>query len=304
MTPRRHLTFVIAMLALILAACDGGGLEDALDQLPADTGNAESDGGDSEGGDEEPATANETVGPVTATAEPGQAWAEVDGERFEYTAADSLHFTCEVSEDSFQINFQTAEGHDLSMSGSNQNGWSGRLTFKPGGGEIVQYSAVAFRDGSVGLGDGEVSYEGTVERMEDFDPNTATDLDATVAVNCAAAGGDPTAVFGDTTVVVPLSGAQGVDCAVAADGFEVIINRLSSDDKQIQFEGSLAAGSWSGLVSIIDGDDNYLSSLPGDGMGLEIDGTTVTYEGSFTHTSDSDPDLEEEIDGTVSVSCP
>ena len=35
-----------------------------------------------------------------------------------------------------------------------------------------------------------------------------------------------------------------------------------------------------------------------------VDGSTVTFTGNFEHTSDADPDLSEEFEGTAVVTCP
>lgn len=299
-----RLVVAVSVTALAVAACAGGDLDEALDQIPVTPDDAESDlGGGSD--DQQTGVSAGGVGPVTATADPGQAWVEVDGERIVYEASGSQHYSCDVQRDGFTIHYKIIEGHNLSFSASNEgDGWSGRVFFTSDGPGNVRYSAVLPRDGSLGLDEGAVSYEGTVERREDVDPSAATDLDARLAVNCDFGGDNPTAVFGDRTITAPFSGAQSLDCTVSEDDHEVTVNRLGLDDKQISVEGRFNGESWLGSVSVTDGDDRYLSGIPADGAGLEIDGTSVSYEGSFTHTSKSEPDLEEEVEGTVSVNCP
>lgn len=294
----------VSVTALAVAACAGGDLDEAPDQIPVTPGDAESDSG---GGPVDRQTGGNAggVGPVTATADPGQAWVEVDGERIVFEASGSQHYTCEVQRNGFIIHYNLFEGHNLSFSASNQGDrWSGRVFFTSEGPGNVRYSAVLPGDGSLGLDEGAVSYEGTVERRQDVDPRTATDLDAKVAVNCDHGEANPTAVFGDRAITAPFSGAESLDCTVSANGHEVTVNRVGLDDKRISVEGRFDGESWLGSVSVSDGDDRYLSGIPADGAGLELDGTRVSYEGSFTHTSKSEPELEEEVEGTVSANCP
>ncbi len=55
-----------------------------------------------------------------------------------------------------------------------------------------------------------------------------------------------------------------------------------------------------------DGDDRWssvISTTSGSADGLSFDGSTVTYTGTFEHTSDSDPDLSEHLEGTAVVTC-
>jgi len=298
-----RLVVAVSVTALAVAACAGGDLDDASDQSSV-TPDVESN---PEGRPDDQQTGGSagSVGPVTATADPGQAWVEVDGERIVFEASGSQHYSCDVERDGFTVHYKIFEGHNLSFSASNQgDGWSGRVFFTSDGPGNIRYSAVLPGDGSLGLDDGAVSYEGTVERMEDVDPSTATDLDARVAANCDFGGDNPTAVFGDRTITARFSGAQSLDCTVSEDGHEATVSRLGLDDKQIAVEGRFDGESWLGSVSVTDGDDLYVSGIPADGAGLEIDGTSVSYDGLFTHTSKTEPDLEEEVEGTVSVTCP
>ncbi len=212
----------------------------------------------------------------------------------------SQSYRCEVGDDVLTINFQTADGHDLLIQGSPQaEGWVANITFKSADDENnVQYSANIPADvDAFGLSDTEFSFEGTVSRMEDFDPSTVEDLPATIAVNCASPGGEPTAMIGDETFVFPLSGAQSVTCDISQDRFEVRINRLATDDLQLEAQGRQESGNWIGSMSVADGDRRLRSTLPQDGEGLEIDGSTVTYTGTF-EVADG-----EEAEGSLSVTC-
>lgn len=284
------------LLGVIVVSC--GGLPDVV--FDPDSEEAQSE---ELLGDLGAATSGAEAGPVTLTPDPGQTWAEVDGERIVYQAAGSLHYECEIGDDRVSVNYQTPEGHDLNiMLGLQDDGWYGTGTFKPAGDEIVQYGFSIPQDGTIGLGEDTMSFEGISSRMVDFEAQDATDVDTKVGVNCGLAGGNPTATIGGTELVFAMSGAQSINCEISADNIDVQVNRLSLDDLQLTFDARSESGDWFGLVSVIAGDDDYLGVVPENGT-LQIDGQKVTYEGSFVHTSDADPDLEEELDGTATATC-
>lgn len=186
MSTRVRICVASIAIGLMVVSCGGGDGDQGLgdEGSPSVTADA---GGNQGGGDADTAASGQ-AGPPTHTADPGQAWAEVDGQRLEYMAADSQHYSCEVMSDRITINYQTADGHDLNLQASILDGnWVGNLTFKPGGGEVeVSYGAtLGFDPGTLGIGDEAVSYEGTVSRVEDFDVVNAQETQATIAVNCA-----------------------------------------------------------------------------------------------------------------------
>ncbi len=309
LAPRTRLWAAIA--ALVIAGCGGGGGE-APDPSESGGGGGEptaseqSAGGEGGGG----GASSATIGPATLTADPGSAWAEVDGGRLEYQASGGVAYECTVSGDRVTVNFQTADGHDLLAQGGKQGeDWFLNLAFKPGRGQEIQYSASSTGgDGSFGISDGALSYEGKVERIEDFDVANATKVDAQVAVNCTSAGGgsggdgsggsDPTATIGGQSYTFALSGAQSVTCEVAPDNVTVRINRLAIDGTQLEVDGRQEGDKWLGAVVVYTSDGNYTSPMAIDGTGLTIDGSSVQYEGSFKAPDGS------ELDGTVSATCP
>lgn len=281
-------------ITLLVSAC-GAGVSDSEDLGEAVFG--EDPAATFSGGGE--------AGPLTGTAEPGQAVVDVEGEQIVYEAAGSLFYTCDVTADRISINYQTPEGHDFTIQASDQgDGWIGSISFNPAEGDtIVGYGAQIPTDGTLGLGDNAISFDGTASRIEDFDFETQRDVEASIAVNCEPPGGNPTVTIAGTEYVVPLSGAQSVTCEVAPGAVEVMINRLSLEDRQLQISVRTEGDNLLGIVVLTEGDDEYLATMPLDGTGLEIDDGTVTYSGPFVHTSATDASLEEELEGTATATC-
>jgi hypothetical protein len=293
-------------LVIVLAGC-GGGDDDLLGDgagLSTDSISGDDSGGTiaSQSGEESADDAADDAVGLTAptlSANPGEAWADVDGERLVYAANGSLYYTCDIGTEQILINFQTADGHDLSIQATSQgDGWLGLLSFKPGGAGNVQYGADLAASGTLVVSENEISYVGTVNRVEDFDVTNAKDVDAGIAVNCTSTGGEPSAVIGDQTYELPASGAQSFDCLVAPDDIEVRINRLAVDGLQLEIDGRQESGNWLGAVVVYDGDARFTSTLDAAGEGLEIDGSSITYRGTFVGTDGA------EVDGSVDMTCP
>jgi hypothetical protein len=284
-TLKKTVWIFATVVALLTAAC-GGGVGDVGDlggEVFEGIGEAS---GDVESGDQGSGGATE-IGPVTQTADPSTGWVEVDGQRHEFSAFGSIHYTCEVMEDRITINFQeTTAGSSFGLQGAMVDGqWNASLTFVPGEQEAVQYGAsIGFDPGVFGIGGNEISFEGTMSRVEDRDIVNAQDVQGAFAVNCAAPGGDPTAEIGGQAFTFPLSGGNSVDCAISDQEVAVLIGRNRPEFVQLQ-------------VDISNDDGTYTSFVPPDGTGLEIDGASLTYEGIFTTPDGS------EVEGSVSVSC-
>ena len=300
LAPRVRLWAGIA--TLVIAGCGGGGGEAPV---PADGGGGNAqptpDSQDAAGGN----GGGGTVGAATLSADPASAWAEVDGGRLEYQASGGIGYECTVTGDRVTINFQTADGHDLFAQGARQSDdWIISLTFKPGGGQQIQYGATSTgASGTFGISDGALSYEGKVDRIEDFDLANATEVDARVAVNCASAGGesgggDATASIGGQTFAFPLSGAQSVTCEVGPERVEVRINRLALDNTQLEIDGRREGDRWIGAAVVYTSDGNYSAPFQEDGTGLTIDGSSVEFAGTFKAPDGS------ELDGSASAACP
>ncbi len=292
------------LAALIIAGCSGG--SEVASPVNGGGGNGVASPVNG-GGEPEPTTGEPnaggqgggTVGAPTLNADPGFAWAEVDGDRLEYQSSGGVAYECTVADDRVTVNFQTADGHDLLLQGAHQaDGWILSLTFQRGG-DGIQYSATSTGgDGTFGVGDGAISYEGKVGRVEDFDVANATKVDARVAVNCASAGGDPTATIGGETYVFALSGAQSVTCEVAPDRVTVRINRLALDGGQLEIDGRQDGGRWIGAVVVYTSGGQFTSPMATDGTGLTIDGSSVEFAGAFKAPDGS------MLDGTASATCP
>lgn len=291
--PGPHLTTLAT--ALLLVACLGGCGGDDSAEAPGSTPSETATEPEASG----PAEGEVRTGDPTLTADPGTAWAEVDGSRLEYSSAGSINHVCDLAEDRAQVNFQTADGRDLLLQLTRQeDAWLGRLTFQPGGGENLQYSADLPAGASpMILGEDSLSFEGTVSRIEEFDVAGATEVAASVAVSCAPTGDEPNAVVDGTTYLFPTSGAQSVTCVVADDAVDVRVNRLAVDELQLEVSALLDGEQWVGAVVVYAPEGTFTSPVPADGSGLEISGSTVEYTGTFTGG-------EADVSGTVSVTCP
>lgn len=158
-------------------------------------------------------------------------------------------------------------------------------------------------DGELGLGDGVMSFEGTASRVEDFDVANATDVAIKIAVNCAPPGGDPTATVAGRDFVFGIAGAQSFDCAVSEENVEIMVNRLSADQTNLQISARIDNGDWLGNVSITADNDMYTATFPTGAGTFTVDGQDVTYEGTFIHSLVSDRSVEEEVEGTATAAC-
>lgn len=304
--------FVAATTALVLflGACGGGDDDDGAGDVepapiadPADANDGADDDAEPAGDDNGDGGGGGVVGAdaPTLTADPGTAYAEVDGERIVYESAGSIYYTCEIGPDKVQVNFQTADGNDLSIqAGLDSTGWRGQLTLKAAGGGNTQYSVVfAQNSGTMGVGASALSYEGTADRIVDFDVLNAEEVDVSIAVACAPTGdgNDPQAVIDGTTYVVPLSGAQSVTCAVTPEDIDITINRLALENLQLSIDMRGGPDDWIGSVFIITPDGDFTATLSGAAEGLTIDGTTVTYDGPIQADG-------ADVPASVSVTCP
>lgn len=297
---------VAATLVLMLGAC-GGSDDDADDGSggegdPASTAAPLADGG----GADAAASADQVNGVIgtdqpTLTADPGTAYAEVDGGRIVYESAGSLYYTCEIGPDNLHVNFQTADGNDLSIqAGRAGGGWAGQFSFRSAAEGTTQYSVVFGQSaGTLGVGDGALSYEGTADRIVDFDLANAEEVEVDVAVSCAPTGdgNDPQAVIDGVTYVFALSGAQSVTCEVSPDDVDVTINRLGVDNLQLSIDMRGGPDDWIGSVFVITPDGDFIVTLTGAAEGLTIDGDTVTYEGPIQAGG-------ADVQASVSISCP
>ena len=311
--------------AVLQAGCGGGGL-DVGDGSPFDQVANEDDVavGDVIGGDDD--TGGEsggvgavpgalTAGPVTVSAEPGHAVVTVDGRTIDHTANQAGgSFSCTFSDDVIALAVTSEFGSMTLNADRVDDGWIGRFTADSDEGDAdswIQYSAQPF-DGELGIDNdaNTLSYVGTAVRqdrvaMSEGEMDTPT-VEVTVAVNC---GIEPASfeVAGEA-FTFPLFAADSTTCQVAApDSIDITINYLATENRQLQFDVRPDGDGVIGGVYVIDGDDRWssvISTQGGTADGLSFDGSTVMYTGTFEHTSDSDPDLSEEAEGTAVVTCP
>lgn len=295
----KRASWVLAVaIGLTIGACGGGG-DDSGDLGEDVFGGVGESSDDAEPEDQGSGGATE-IGPVTQTADPSSGWVEVDGERYEFSAFGSTHYSCELLEDRITVNFQqTTAGHDLTLQGSVLNGqWTANLTFVPEGETQVNYGAtIGFDPGRFGIGEEAVSYEGTVARVEDFDVQNTQEMQAVIAVNCAPPGGVPTAEVGGESFTFPLSGASSLECMVSDELVQVLIGQSQPEFRQLQIDIQDNGGELFGAAHVSTDEGTFTSFVPPDGTGLTIEGAGINYEGTFTAPSG------EELEGVVSVTC-
>ncbi len=313
---------VIAVVGVtaLQAGCGGGsglggsGLADQIEN-PDDVaiGNAVEGDVDSAPADAVPGAL--AAGPVTVSAEPGHAVVTVDDLTIDHTANEvGGGFRCTFSDEGISLEVNSAFGSMTLGAMPVDDGWIGRFTADSDEGDAdswIQYSAQPF-DGELGIDDdaNTLSYVGTAVRqdrkaMADGDMDTPT-VDVTVAVNC---GIEPaTLEVGSETFTFPLFEADSMICQVTApDSIDITINYLSTENRQLQFDVRPDGDGVIGGVFVIDGVSRWssvISTRGGTADGLSFDGSTVTYTGTFEHTSDTDADLSEEVEGTAVGTCP
>ncbi len=285
-------------LVTALSGC-GGGLEDeaAEDTSPFGANPAETSTVDS--GVELASLDPSTLPP------PGEARVEVDGNVYVLRPSGSIYFDCEAGTDEIRVNYQQTDEGDLTFQARVLDGeWLGNITFANGddnyGGTLTQGG------GELAVGTRAVLYTGTMTHRTYSDPSDTRDVEATIAVNCdtGGTGDEATAEVNGVTFTFPASGAQSYECEIAPTGFSVLVNRLALEDKQIEIQGSQQSGEWLANVYVISGSDRYNAIIPADGTDLDITATTLTFTGTFTHTSETDPTVEREVAGNASVTCP
>lgn len=276
--------------ALVVGAC-GGALdvtldgEDVFGTPPPTTEDGNFDIGAGE------------AGPVTVTADPAQTWVEVDGEGIVYNAINSIHYECLISDDRVSINYQTGGGHDLLIQGGVlDGGWLLNLTFTHGNEENVAYGATLPGDGSLGIAGDQLSYEGPVDRVENRDILNPTPVEVSIAVNCSVPDGQPTAIIDGTEYVVSMVGADRVMCEVSAEAVTVQVNRLTADGTNLDIGVEAQAGGWFGHVVVTTPDGNFVAKDSPNPAGLVVDGSTVSYQGTFEGDTG-------DVEGSVVIDC-
>lgn len=307
---------VLVGAAALQTGCGGGsGIDSSLfDQMDVD--DLESvDVGDDVAGLEQPIPGALEAGAVTAFAEPGHAVVTVDDRTIDHTPAESGDgFRCAFDDEYISIEVNSAIGSMIVTATRTGDGWIGRFTAdsdEGGEGDWIQYSAQPF-DGELGIdaGSNMLSYVGTAMRQDrnamiDGDLDMPT-VDVAVAINCDI---EPAIVEvgGQTFTFAPFE-ADSMTCQVAApDSIDIVINSLATADRQLQFDVRQDGDGIIGGVYVTEGADRWnavISTRGGTADGLSVDGSTVSFSGTFEHTSDVDPDLSEELQGTVTVSCP
>ena len=309
----------VVAVAAMLAGCGGGselggnGLLDQIDSADdVAVGDAIDGSDDMVNIDAGPSAL--VPGPVTVFTEAGHATVTVDGRTIDHTSSEfGGGFQCFISDEQLNLAVASDFGSMTLSAMPVDDGWIGRFTADSDedADTWIQYSAQPF-DGELGVDfDAHtLSYVGTAVRqdrqaMADGELDTPT-VNVTVAVNCDI---EPATVeIGAETFTFPPFEADSMICQVAApDSIDITLNSLATADRQLQFDVRPDGDGVIGGVSVIDGDDRWssvISTSGGSADGLSVDGSTVTYTGIFEHTSDTDLERSEEVDGTAVVTCP
>ena len=306
--------------AALQAGCGGGvdiGDGSPFDQAanPDDVSTGDLTGGEDDTGGMGAVPGALAAGPVTVSADPGHAVVTVDGRTIDHTANEtSGGFSCFVTDDFVALAVNSDFGSMTLNVDRTDDGWFGRFTADSDEGDAdswIQYAAQPFA-GELGIDNDAktLSYVGTAVRqdrkaMADGDMDTPT-VDVTVAVNCGIA--PATLEVGGETFTIPLFEADSQTCQVAApDSIDILINYLATQDRQLQFDVRPDGDGVIGGVHLSDGDDRWssvIATATDTAGGLSVEGSTATYTGTFEHTSDSDPNLSEQVEGTAVVTCP
>ena len=170
-----HRLVVLLAMTLLIAACGGA-----------------SGDGNSNDGEETPfegvgdAANNVTLlqsGPLTLTADPGHAWVEVDGQRFEFSTTDSEVLDCIVNDEQFSVIFRDDQGTELRLSGLLlPDGWNPQLSVNASGERLLNGSPI--REGKLGLEGESLSYEGSADVLEAG--AVASQKEVSLAANCSS----------------------------------------------------------------------------------------------------------------------
>jgi hypothetical protein len=293
------------LLCVTLAAC--GGLAEQLDFDDVDSADVFDD--DSAFSGSTPGALD--AGPVTVFAEPGHAVVTANGRTLDHTPGESGgRFWCSFSEEHITLEVNSEFGSMILRANQSAEGWSGTFTADSDEEGWIQYTAQPF-DGELGIDfeSEELSYVGIAERhdrdaMADGDFDTPT-VDVTVAVNC---GIEPATVDvgGQMFTFAPFAASQSTCQISGPDSIDINIS-YTTEDRRLQFSLRPDGDGVIGGVYLSEGDDKWtavISTNSGTAEGLSFDGNSVTFTGTFVHTSDADPDLSEDLEGTATATCP
>ncbi len=293
---------VLALTCGMAAACGGGGDGGGGFGAGGFQETPSGDSNDREPGDDNPSSGGGDAGPApdVAPADPGTARLDVDGDSIIYGGARMLYFTCELS-DGAQVNIQSPEGQDLLLRYG--DGFGGSITTRDLEADVFYAASIPDGEGIWIEGD-TVIFSGEMERQDPGDRLNGEPVQGTLVVNCGPPGGEhPKAEVDGNTFEFPASGAQSFTCLVS-DTVEINIGPLMdrrSLEINMREQGDITLGS----VSIRLADTVYSSQIPDDGEGFEIDGSRVTYSGTFEQQDRNDRTvIAEGLEGTVTVTCP
>jgi len=305
-------------MTLALIGCGGGdGSDTSFDPgsgIGAGDGGAAQPGGEvGGGGSTETGEQGLVVGTLTSNADPGHAVVEVEGGPTIETSAVNGRgsFICDITDDHIQISIGGNERLSLQFSARHhEGGWSGSFTIDSDEDpdRWIQYGGIMAGTLGLDVESGEISYVGTATRqdryaMSDGDIDIPT-VDVTVSVNCGL--DHATAVFGDDEFDFDPFGTRFLTCIPnGPDDIDIDFDYQGGTNDRLEVDVRPDAGlighvkvehdggRWFALVSTSEGSD----------AGLTVDGTTVTFDGTFTYTPDGGG-AEQEVGGVVTVTCP
>lgn len=167
---------LIVVLALALFACGGAG--------DSTSGGSDTGEGTPFEGIGEAAEGVELLdaGPVTATADPGHTWVEVDGQRLEFNDADSEVLDCVINDEQLSVIYRNEDGSEVRLSGLLlPDGWNLSLTVYEDGNDVL--NGASLRGGNFGIEDKALSYEGSVDVLEAG--QVTAQVNTVLAANCS-----------------------------------------------------------------------------------------------------------------------
>jgi hypothetical protein len=102
--------------------------------------------------------------------------------------------------------------------------------------------------------------------------------------------------------VLRASGSGNFSCTVVED--EIRINFQQTTGGDLSFQASVLDREWLGNVTFAPtGLDNYGGSLSRDGAGLAVGENAMSYTGTLTYRSFSDPTNTRDVEATIAVNC-
>ncbi|NNE12792.1 MAG: hypothetical protein HKN41_11185 [Ilumatobacter sp.] len=312
---RRAITVSTAIAAL--ASC-GGGDDDATSIFGADVadpgaaedvlgsdGDQEGQGGEGDGGGfgltADPVDVSGMAPPPDA--ESRTAVVEVADVRIEFYAPGTSGYVCTATPERIEMRMEGRNEAGLQgglitlRADAVEGGWTGTGALEHPDREHTDLSpdrAELIVDGSM------VTYRGPMVPRQRFgeDPN---DHLGALTFDCGSEDLVATAMVDGTTTEVAVNGSQRFDCRYEDTAFDYEVEGGQFPDLvSLSVDGRID-GDWIGTAVVDLGDDRYTGVVRADTFEAGPDG--VTWSGEATHTSESEPELEEQVPMSIEIPC-